>query len=56
MNLKKIINFIKPLKTILNTEIENVVFKSIDAVDFDSNSIAWCSDVNHEILKKIQLW
>lgn len=54
MDLKKIINFIKPLKTILNSEVENVVFKSIDNVEFDSSSIAWCSDKNHQILKKIK--
>lgn len=53
MDLKTIIDFIQPLDTFITTEVEKVVFKSIDDNGFDENSIGWCSDKNLEILLTI---
>lgn len=53
MDLKTIVDFIQPLDTFITTEVEKVVFKSIDDKGFDDNSIGWCSDKNLEILLTI---
>jgi UDP-3-O-[3-hydroxymyristoyl] glucosamine N-acyltransferase len=55
MKLDDILSYIKPIIVDFTTEVVEVEFKSIDDVNFDSNSICWCSDKNLDILLNIKI-
>jgi len=50
MKLSTIIDFVLPLNIEIINDVEDVNFRSIDDVDFDNNSIGWCSDKNLDAL------
>jgi UDP-3-O-[3-hydroxymyristoyl] glucosamine N-acyltransferase len=54
MKLDHILSYIKPISVDFATDVVEVEFKSIDDVNFDSNSIGWCSDKNLEILFNVK--
>ena len=54
MKLKDIVNYIAPISIDFTHEVDEVEFKSIDDVNFDSNSIGWCSDKNLNSLLNIE--
>ncbi len=54
MKLQLILDFLSPISSkILNVDID-VTFKSIQDLNFDDNSIGWCSDKNLHLLSSIK--
>ena len=54
MTLDTIIEFVSPINVVLKYKIEDVHFKSIDDLDFNQDSIGWCSDKNLDSLLNLK--